>query len=127
MDSSLIALVSLNLDKNGFDYYKCDETLNFGISFKNLSAVLRSASDDDSIILKHNNKDVLEIVLESNDEKKHSLFEFKLLDVEKEDLGVPDKDFSAQVKMSSSLFQTTIKDLQNIGDNVTIHVFLKIQ
>lgn len=36
MDQSHVALVSLNLDENGFDDYRCDTPITLGLSIENL-------------------------------------------------------------------------------------------
>ena len=52
MDSSHVALVTLNLTSEGFETYRCDRPLTLGVSITNLSKIMKCGSNDDSIILK---------------------------------------------------------------------------
>ena len=44
------------------------------------------------------------------------------MDIDSEHLGIPDTDYEASVKMSSSEFGRLCRDLSNIGESVTIDV-----
>jgi proliferating cell nuclear antigen len=44
-------------------------------------------------------------------------FEMKLMEIDQEQLGIPDNDYSAQVKMPSGEFQRLVRDLSAIGEN----------
>ena len=52
MDSSHVALVSLQLGVDGFDVYRSDRAMTLGISITNLSKVLRLANADDKVTLR---------------------------------------------------------------------------
>lgn len=43
-------------------------------------------------------------------------FELKLMDIDSEQLGIPETDYSAVVRMPANEFQRICKDLSNIGD-----------
>jgi proliferating cell nuclear antigen len=51
MDTSHVALVSLNLTMEGFDYYRADTNMVIGISISNLSKVMKLADNNDKITL----------------------------------------------------------------------------
>ena len=51
MDSSHVALVTLNLSAEGFEEYRCDKSMTLGISVNNLSKIMKCGGNDDSIIL----------------------------------------------------------------------------
>merc|ERR1712072_987082 len=51
VDTSHVALVSLNLSMEGFESYRCDSNVILGININNLSKVMKLANADDSITL----------------------------------------------------------------------------
>ena len=52
MDSSHVALVSLQLNAEGFEFYRADRAMTLGVSITNLAKVLKLASNEDKIILR---------------------------------------------------------------------------
>ena len=58
-----------------------------------------------------------------NDNHSHLsdvLLELKLMDIDNEQLGIPDTPYKSRVKMPSQEFQRIIRDLQVLGDACTI-------
>ena len=51
MDSSHVALVTLNLSSEGFEEYRCDKPMTLGVSITNLAKVLRCGGNGDSLTL----------------------------------------------------------------------------
>jgi proliferating cell nuclear antigen len=51
MDSSHVALVSLNLSVDGFEKFRADTNMVLGVSIQNLAKVMRLADNNDSITL----------------------------------------------------------------------------
>ena len=51
MDSSHVALVTLNLSSDGFEEYRCDKQMTLGVSVTNLSKIMKCGGNDDSITL----------------------------------------------------------------------------
>lgn len=49
MDSSHVALVSLNLSGEGFEHYRADSTMVLGLNVANLAKVMKLADPSDSI------------------------------------------------------------------------------
>jgi proliferating cell nuclear antigen len=52
MDSSHVALVSLNLTKEGFDKYRCDKDQVLGINIKEFAKFMKFVEANDSILLR---------------------------------------------------------------------------
>jgi proliferating cell nuclear antigen len=121
MDSSHVSLVSLMLRRDGFSDYRCDKNLSLGINLASMAKILKCASNDDTLILKaDDNGDLLTFVFESPTQDKISDFELKLLNLEGESLGIPDTEYKSVVKMPAAEFQKICRDLQVLGDTVTL-------
>lgn len=66
MDNSHVALVSVNLDSEGFKRYRCDRPMPLGVNLTSLTKVLKCAKDDDIVILNaSDNGDTLKLVFEA--------------------------------------------------------------
>ncbi|KAJ8319200.1 hypothetical protein KUTeg_004291 [Tegillarca granosa] len=117
MDSSHVSLVSLNLRSDGFDSFRCDRNLSMGINLASMSKILKCAGNDDVITLKaEDNADTITLVFESPNNEKVSDYEMKLIDLDTEQLGIPDTEYSCVVKMPSAEFQRICRDLSQIGN-----------
>jgi proliferating cell nuclear antigen len=145
MDSSHVSLVSVHLNSNGLDHYRCDRAQNLGFNSANLSKILKCANNDDIITLKADDAaDNLTLLFESPKNARIADFgkyrgcnnpidvphvltrvlstELKLMDIDNEQLGIPDTPYKCTVEMNSSEFQRIIRDLQVLGETCTISV-----
>ncbi|XP_061175730.1 proliferating cell nuclear antigen-like [Saccostrea cucullata] len=121
MDNSHVALVAVNLRSDGFETYRCDRNLSMGMSLASMSKILKCASNDDVITLKAgDNADTVTFMFESPNNEKVSDYSLKLLDLDCEQLGIPDTEYSCVVKMPSHEFQRICRDLSQIGESVVI-------
>eukprot|EP00808_Paulinella_micropora_P023664 g214.t1 len=121
MDSSHVSLVTLLLQDEGFDHYRCDRSMSLGISIGSLTKVLKCAGSEDSITLKaKDSADQVSFVFESPKQTRISHFSLKLMDIDSEHLGIPDTEYKCVVKMPSSEFARICKEIAIIGDTVKI-------
>lgn len=66
MDSSHVSLVALLLRASGFDHYRCDRSLNLGISIPSLAKIIKTAGNDDALTLRAEDApDVLNMLFEA--------------------------------------------------------------
>lgn len=69
MDSSHVSLVSLKLQSDGFEHYRCDRSMSMGISMANFAKILKCAGNEDIVTLKAEDKaDKLVLMFESPNE-----------------------------------------------------------
>jgi len=121
MDSSHVSLVSLLLRENGFESFRCDRPISLGLNLGSMSKIMRCAGNDDSLTLKaEEGSDTLTFIFESQKGDKVSDFSLKLMDIQGENLGIPDTEYKAVIKMPSGEFQRICRDLTILGDTVTI-------
>jgi proliferating cell nuclear antigen len=121
MDSSHVSLVALSLRKEGFQEYRCDRDLTLGINFASLGKILKCMGGKDKLSIRaEEDADSALFVFESPDTQRISNFELKLMDIDAEQLGIPDTTYKAVIKMPSTEFQRICRDLSAIGDTVTI-------
>jgi proliferating cell nuclear antigen len=107
----------------GFAFYRCDKAFTLGVNTPNLSKILKCAGNDDVVTLKcEEQNDCLTLVFESPSQDRISDFEFKLMDIESEHLGIPESEYKCTVRMPSAEFQRIIRDIGVFGDTCTISV-----
>jgi proliferating cell nuclear antigen len=123
MDSSHVSLCTLQLKAEGFEEYRCDRNVALGISLTNLAKILKCAQNDDSITMKaQDDSDTCTFVFNSAKNDRISEFEFKLMQIDGEQLGVPDTKYDCTVKMSSREFRSIVSDLSSLGDTCELSV-----
>lgn len=123
MDSSHVSLCAILLKPDGFDQFRCDKSFALGVNTPNLSKILKCAGNDDQVTLKcEEGTDTLTLIFESPNQDRISDFDFKLMDIESEQLGIPETEYKCTVRMSSTEFQRIIKDIAVFGDTCTISV-----
>ena len=66
--------------------------------------------------------DTVTFMFESPSADRVSDFELRLMDIDSEQLGIPDTEYAATVKLPSSEFARIVRDLASIGDTVVISV-----
>ncbi|CAI9585840.1 PREDICTED: proliferating cell nuclear antigen [Nanorana parkeri] len=121
MDSSHVSLVQLTLRSDGFDTYRCDRNQSIGVKMSSMSKILKCAASDDIITLRaEDNADTVTMVFESPNQEKVSDYEMKLMDLDVEQLGIPEQEYSCVIKMPSGEFARICRDLSQIGDAVVI-------
>eukprot|EP01084_Bolivina_argentea_P190762 327722_1 len=122
MDSSHVSLVALRLAREGFEEFRCDQAVSIGIQFLSLNKILKCMSSKDSlqISVHDNNPDLANFVFSSEKGDHVSNFSLKLVDIDAEQLGIPETEYKAVVCLPSIEFQRICRDLSAIGDTVTI-------
>lgn len=120
MDSSHVSLVSLLLRSSGFTEYDCERNITLGVDLGSMARVLKCAGNDDTLTLKTENPDSVNLCFESPKHDKVSDFELKLLHLEGEILAIPDQEYSATVLLPSTEFQRICRDLATMGESVRI-------
>jgi len=121
MDSSHVSLVSVSLRKEGFEEYRCDREVTLGINFSSLGKVLKCMGTDDTLSVRADEEsDSAMFVFEAPSQERVSNFELKLMDIDTDQLGIPDTQYQCVIKIPSTQFQRICRDLGAIGDTVTI-------
>lgn len=123
MDNSHVALVAVKLEADGFAKYRCDRAMPLGVNLTSLTKVLKCAKDDDAVTLKaKDNADVLNLLYEAFVGDRVAEYEMKLMDIDADQLGIPETEYDVQVVMSSAEFARICRDLTNLGESVKIEV-----
>jgi proliferating cell nuclear antigen len=121
MDTSHVALVSLNLSSEGFEEFRCDNNVVLGINILNLSKVLKLADATDSITLQADqDASTLKIIFQNPKSQRTTEFALNLITLEVEHLSIPETEYSSLITINSGEFSKICKELQTLSDSLTI-------
>jgi proliferating cell nuclear antigen len=130
MDSAHVSLVSLQLNENGFEEFRCDKPMTLGINLVDFSKILKMANNNDIVTLKADEENsFLNILFENKGNllfnqgsDRSAEFQLNLLTLDTESLGIPDTEYPTYIRMSSSEFVRLCKDMTQLADAVHINV-----
>ena len=121
MDSSHVSLVALFLRAEGFQHFRADRTISLGVNLASMAKILKCAGDGDSISIKsHDDGDHVNLVLEGAKHTHVSEFSLRLMDIDSEQLGIPDTVYQCVVQMPAAEFQRICTEMSVFGDTVKI-------
>ena len=109
MDSSHVCLVAVKFSKDYFEEYTISSTITVGIKVSNLVRVLKCV--EGSILFECSEDEFF--VMTENDEYK-----LKTIDIDSEEMDVPDMDVEVEIVADSSVLQKYIKNIASFGDTV---------
>ena len=133
MDTSHVALVSLNLSCEGFESFRCDTNMVLGLNITNLVKVMKLAGGDDAITLQADqDPSTLKLTFENEKTQKCTEFALNLIQLDVEHLSIPETDYSSLVTIPSGEFAKICKELQALSESITIKtnedsVMLKVE
>ena len=112
MDTSHVALVSLNLSMEGFESYRCDQNVVLGINIANLAKVLKLSDPSDSITLQaEQDPSTLKLIFENAKTQRSTEFSLNLISLDVEHLSIPETEYSSLVTINSGEFAKICKEL----------------
>ena len=127
MNKPLTYLLVLRLDKSWFIKYECKHYFTIGINNEIIDKIFKcmnghyiqmfvSQKDEDNLNINFIKPDKIEDDLKIFNKE----FTLSLIDVEYEELKIPDDDFSVDIEMESKYFNQTIGELKDFGDDLEI-------
>lgn len=122
MDSSHVALVQLQLEADNFDKYRCDDINHLGLNMDNLKKIFGAYTSGSVSITCNQEPDSVNFIFEDERSNKCQKYELRLMDLDIEQLGIPEQEYQATFTMSSSEFTRIIKDMLMVGESCTIGV-----
>ncbi|CAD6586696.1 MAG: proliferating cell nuclear antigen [Cyphobasidiales sp. Tagirdzhanova-0007] len=121
MDNSHVALVSLMLEKDAFAEFRCDRDMTLGMNLGSLQKIIKCANNDDNCKLSANeDADTLNLQFQGKRAARIGEYEMKLMDIDSEQLGIPETEYDAKISMPSGEFAKIMRDLKDLGESVRI-------
>lgn len=121
MDSSHVALVSLNLSMDGFEHYRADSNMVLGVSIANLAKVMKLADNSDSITLQADQEAThLKIIFENAKTERKTEFNLNLITIDSEHLAIPETEYQSVVTINSNEYSKICKELFSLSETVQV-------
>lgn len=122
MDGARCALVYLKLRAESFEEYRCNGQFQVGVNMASMFKLLRITGSHDTIAFYIDSAGSSELGIKIFNSDKNSVtdFKLKLLDVDSEDITIPDVEFDSIITMPSGYFQRICRDMLNIADTMVI-------
>jgi proliferating cell nuclear antigen len=121
MDSSHVALVSLNLSMDGFEHYRADSNMVLGVSIANLAKVMKLADNSDAITLSADQEAThLKIIFENAKNERTTEFNLNLITIDSEHLAIPETEYQSVVTINSNEYSKICKELFSLSETVQV-------
>lgn len=120
MDTAHVSLIFLQLERDGFESYRCDRDVTMGINFRNMATILKGASNDDSVVMTYNEAKSDEVTFKFERPDKTAKYTMFLLNLEGECMTIPDTQYNCSVTMPAREYAQVCRDLAATGENITI-------
>jgi proliferating cell nuclear antigen len=120
LDTACSALVDLNLGAENFQEYSCPENIVAGVNIENTFKLLKSITKDDIISMSITNKEHIDIHINNSVKKSCTKFQLKLLDINEDEIDLPEIEMSVTTTMQSADLQRICRDMNQIATNVNI-------
>jgi proliferating cell nuclear antigen len=86
-----------------------------------MSKIFKMMNPDDVVVMKaEDNGDALTMMFESTKTETIADFELKLMEIDSEQLAIPETPYNCTIQMPSTEFQRIVRDLQVLGDTCQI-------
>ena len=122
MDGSHVALIHMKLYAEKFEYYHCKHKINVGLAMGAWYKLMKTINNSDTVLMfiDQDNNHELGIQIENADKNTSTTFMLKLLDVDDNELVIPDVEINCVITMPSNDFQRMCRDMSNIADTVQL-------
>lgn len=120
LDTAQSALIDMFLSAENFEEYSCPDEIIAGVNIANTFKLLKTITNNDTIIMSITNKEYIDIAIHNELKKSVTKFQLKLLDINEDQIELPAIEMSIVTTMQSADFQRICRDMNNIATNVTI-------
>lgn len=123
VDSSKTVLINLKLDSNRFaDFWCKPPKYEIGINLVQLYKHLKSLGDSDTLtmFIEDDAKQNLILKIDNPEKQSKSNCKIKLMDLDNDPMSIPETNFEAVIKMSSSEFHKICRDMNQFSEFVEI-------
>jgi proliferating cell nuclear antigen len=120
LDTARVTLVHMTLGAENFEEYDCPTDIAAGLNMGNIYKLLKSVTNQDTLTLKVEGRDVMEVLIENPVKKSATSFKLKLLDINEDILEVPDIHMNVVTTLPSVDFQRITRDMGNLANDMSI-------
>ena len=120
LDTARTSLIDMHLAADNFEEYTCTEDIEAGVNMSNMHKLLKTITNNDVLMISVNCKEYMNIEIHNEQKKTCTKFALKLLDINENQIEVPDVHMTMNTTLPSVDFQRMCRDMSNIGDDIEI-------
>lgn len=120
LDTARVTLVHMTLVAENFEEYDCPSDVIAGLNMANVYKLLKSVTNQDTLEMKVEGRDYMEMVICNSNKKSSTKFKLKLLDINEDMLELPTINMNVVTTMPSVDFQKVTRDMSNLAVNMNI-------
>ena len=120
LDTARTSLVDMFLSGDNFEEYSCETEIVAGINVTNTFKLLKSITNNDVLMMSIDSREYMNIEIHNETKKTCTKFALKLLDINENQIEVPDMNMTTVTPMPSIDFQRICRDMYNIGTDIEI-------
>lgn len=120
LDTARASLIDMHLPAENFEEYTCTEEVDCGVNMTNMYKLLKTITVNDVLVISVDSKEFMNIEIHSEQKKTSTKFALKLLDINENQIEVPDMHMTINTPIPSVDFQRICRDMSNIGDEIEI-------
>lgn len=120
LDTARVTLVHLVMPAENFEEYHCEGEHTAGLNVSNTYKLLKSVTNTDTLSMSIDDSYLLHIHIENAAKKSSTSFDFKLLDINDDELSVPEIDMNVLTTIPSVDFQRVTRDMNNLAQDIRV-------
>jgi len=114
LDTARSSLVDLKLDAENFEEYECDHDIIAGVNITNTHKLLKTISGNDTLEFIINDNEFMYINIRNTVKGTKTTFKLKLLDVNEDQIELPEIPVNVITMVPSIDFQRICRDMYNL-------------
>lgn len=121
-DNSKNVLIHMKLLSENFDHFYCSKKTIIGVNMTNMFKLIKTMGNNDilTLFLETNNTNQMGIQMNNKEKSLQTVYKLNLLDINDENIQIPDATFETALTLPSSDFQKIVRDMMNIGELIEI-------
>ena len=120
MDPSHVGIFELNLEPGWFTSYECKKDVIMGVSCDIISNILNCIQEGQIMKWSYMYDSSEELLIYFENCGMDKMFEVKLMDIDEEQLGIPDMEYQVDIKINSQGFEKIMNQLNMFGEKIEI-------
>jgi proliferating cell nuclear antigen len=120
LDTARVTLVHMELSAENFEEYECPTEIVAGLNMANVYKLLKSVTHQDTLFVRIEGRDYMEIHIENPEKKSSTNFKLKLLDINEDKLEIPEIHMNVVTTMPAVDFQRIARDMGNLATEMDI-------
>lgn len=120
LDNARVTLVHMHLGAENFEEYECATEIVAGLNITNTHKLLKSMSNNDTLTIDIADRDYMQLIIENVAKKTSTTYSLKLLDINEDELDVPEIEMDVITTMPSVDFQRITRDMSNLSSEINI-------